>query len=100
MTVKLSSTKISKIFRLYFQGHTQTAISGKLGVNQATVSLYLAEFTAMADEVGLQAAAKEFGIMEIVMEMHSLGAELKKSGLTAEDAKKGLKMTLLFQIIL
>ncbi|MFC1866245.1 hypothetical protein ACFLYB_06000 [Chloroflexota bacterium] len=97
MTVKLSSTKTTKIFRLYFLGFTQTAIAGKLKVNQATVSLYLAEFTAMADEVGLLAAAKEFEIMELVMELHSLGAELKKSGLTTEDAKKGLKMALLFQ---
>ena len=97
MTVKLSSTKITKIFRLYFQGFTQTAIAGKLGIDQTTVWFYLAEFTTMADEEGLLATAKEFGIMEIVKELHSLGAELKKSGRTVEEAKTGHKMLLLFQ---
>lgn len=92
MTVKLSKQKVSKIFQLYFQGFTQTAIAGKLGINQATVSLYLAEFNAMADEEGLEATAEEYGVMDIVKELHSLGAELKKSSLTTEDAKRGLQV--------
>jgi len=97
MTVKLSEQKVSKIFRLYFQGFTQTAIAGKLGINQATVSFYITEFTAAVDEVGLEDAAKECGIMDIVKELHSLGAELKKSKLTAEEAKRGLKVAVVLE---
>ncbi|MFC2016208.1 hypothetical protein ACFLUF_00670 [Chloroflexota bacterium] len=97
MTVKLSPQKISRMFRLYFLGFSQATAAEKLGVNQATVSLYLNEFTTMVDEEGLEATSKEYGIMDIVKELHSLGAELKKSGLTAEDAKKGLKVAVVLE---
>lgn len=51
----------------------------------------------MVDEEGLEAAAKECEIMDVVQELHSLGAELKKSHLTAEDAKVGHKAAVVFE---
>jgi len=51
----------------------------------------------MVNEVGLQATAKEYGIMDIVKELHSLSAELKKSHLTVEEAKTGLKAAVAFE---
>lgn len=92
MAIKLSQQKITRLLRMYLQGFTQVAIAEKTKVNQATVSLYANEFTAMVDEEGLEAAAKEYGQMDVVKELHSLGAELKKSKLCVEDAKKGLKV--------
>jgi len=97
MTVKLSTSKITKLIRLYFQGFTQTTTAGKLAIDQSTVSFYVAEFTAAADDLGLENAAKEFGVLDIVKELHSLGSELKKSGHTVEDATKGLKVAVVLE---
>jgi predicted transcriptional regulator len=97
MTVKLSSTKITRLLRMYFQGFTQLSIALKLKITQAAVSLYVQEFSMVVEENGLEVAAKEYDVVDIVKEMHSLGAELKKSGLTVEEAKKGLKAAIAFE---
>ncbi len=97
MTIKLSTTKVERLLRLYLQGFTQVAIAGKIKVDQATVSLYVNELTVTVDEEGLETAAKEYGVMDIVKELHSLSAELKKSHLTVEDAKAGLKVAVAFE---
>jgi rubrerythrin/predicted transcriptional regulator len=97
MTIKLSSSKISRLLKYYFQGLPQLNIAGKLGINQATVSLYIGEFSAVVDEEGLETAAKEYGIMDVVQELHSLGAELKKSSLTVEEAKRAFKVAVVLE---
>jgi len=97
MAQKLSPYKLSKMMALYFEGYSQSQIANKLKINQATVSLHLSKFKAMAEEQGLKAAAKEYGIMDEVESLHSLAAELKKAKLTVEEAKVGVKMELLFQ---
>ena len=97
MTVKLSPHKITRLLRMYLLGFSQFNIAQKIGVNQATVSLYVNEFSAMVEEEGLETAAKEFGIMDIVKELHSLGAELTKSKLSIEDAKRGLKAAVVLE---
>ncbi|MFC1924638.1 hypothetical protein ACFLXA_04670 [Chloroflexota bacterium] len=96
MSIKLSPNKVTQLLRLYFQGLPQLSIAAKLGINQATVSLYVKEFSEMVEDEGLEAIAKEYGIMDIVKELHSLGAELKKPGLTIESAKTGLKVATVF----
>lgn len=97
MTIKLSFQKVAKLLRLYLQGLPQQSIAEKLSINQATVSLYVSEFRATVDEEGLEAAAEEYGIMDIVKELHSLGAELKKANLVVADAKRGLKAAIAFE---
>lgn len=97
MAQKLSPYKLSKMMALYFEGDSQLQIANKLEINQATISLHLSKLKALAEEQGLKAAAKEYGIMDEVESLHSLAAELKKAKLTAEEAKVGLKMELLFQ---
>jgi len=97
LTVKFSSSKISRLIRMYLLGNTQISIALKLKITQAAVSLYVQEFSMVVEENGLEAAAKEYGVMDIVKEMHSLGAELKKSVLTVEEAKKGLKAAIAFE---
>ena len=97
MTIKLSPPKITRLLRLYLEGFTQANIEVKIKVDQGTVSHYVNEFTAMVNEVGLEASAKEFGIMDIIKELHSLSAELKKSNLSVEDAKTGLKAAVAFE---
>jgi predicted transcriptional regulator/predicted nucleic acid-binding Zn-ribbon protein len=97
MTKKLSPQKMSKIMTLYFQGWSQTEIANKLGVDQSTISLYAGKLKTMALEKGMKTAAEEYGITDTVEALHSLGAELKKNGLTVEEAWAGLKMELFFQ---
>ena len=70
MTIKLSPAKIARLLKNYLLGSPQLTIAAKLGINQATVSLYVNEFSMMAEEEGLEAAAKEVGIMDIVKELH------------------------------
>ena len=82
---------------LYFEGYSQSAIANKLNVDQSTVSLYLSKFKSLVDQQGIKAAGEEFDIMNIVDALHSLAAELKKSKLTVEEAKVGLKMMSPFQ---
>lgn len=97
MTGKLSPYKLSKMISLYFQGYTQTYIANKLNIDQSTVSLHISKFESMTEQQGLQAAAKEYGVMEEVQALHSLAAELKHAKLTAEEAKAGVKILVLFQ---
>ena len=97
MTQKLSPQKLSKMIALYFEGYSQSQIADKLKINQATVSLSVGKFSTLAEQYGLEAAGKEYGIMDQVKALHSLAAELKAAKLTVEEAKVGLKMVLVFQ---
>lgn len=97
MTQKLSPHKISKMMFLYFQGWSQTEIASKLKIDQSTVSLHVGKLKSLAAEKDTKTAVEEYGITDTVEALHSLGAELKKNGLTVEEAQVGLKMELLFQ---
>ena len=92
MTQKLSPQKLSKMMALYFEGYSQSQIADKLKINQATVSLSVGKFSALAEQYGLEGAGKEYGIMDQVKALHSLAAELKAAKLTVEEAKVGMKM--------
>ena len=91
MTQKLSPYKISKMMALYFQGYTQPRIAEKLKISKAAVSLYVGKFSALAEQHGLEAAGKGYGIMDQVKALHSLAAELKEAKLTVDEARAGLK---------
>lgn len=97
MTVKLSQHKISRILKNYFTGMTQPVIAHKVGVDQSTVSLYSSRFSERASEVGLLTAGKEFNVLQEVSELRSLSVELLKASLTAEDARRGVKIIDAFQ---
>ncbi|MFC1994724.1 hypothetical protein ACFLVD_01110, partial [Chloroflexota bacterium] len=92
MTQKASPHKVSRMTALYLQGHCQTEIAGKLKVDQSTVSLYVGKLRLSAEQKGLKAAGEEFDVMNQVEALHSLAVELKKSQLTVEEAKVGLKI--------
>ena len=96
MTVELSPQKISKILYCFFSGMLQPAIAKKTGVNQSTVSRYTSRLKALADDIGLIPAAKEFGIMHEVDSLRSLAVELSKNKLTVEETKEGLAILKLF----
>ncbi len=91
MPQKLSPQKVSKMMALYFDGYSQTDIANRLKLDQSTASLYVSKFESLVDQLGIEAAGKEFGIMHQVEELHSLAVELKKAKLTVEEAKVGLK---------
>ena len=97
MTKKLSPQKLSKMMALYFQGWSQTEIANKLKIDQSTVSLHAGKLKALAMEKDVKTALEEYGVTDTVEALHSLGAELRKSGLTVEEAQVGLKMELLLQ---
>jgi len=80
------------MLRLYFLGLPQVKNGKKSGVVQSTVSQYAKKFAERAEEVGLLAAAKEYGIMEEVDALRSLAVELNKNKLAADDAKEGAKI--------
>lgn len=97
MTQKISPYKKSKMMALYFEGYSQSAIANKLNLDQSTVSLHVSMFKSLVDQQGIKAAGEEFDIMNTVEALHSLAAELKKSKITVEEAKVGLKMVSTFQ---
>jgi len=97
MTQKISPYKKSKMMALYFEGYSQSAIANKLNIDQSTVSLHVSMFKSLVDQQGIKDAGEELDIMSTVDALHSLAAELKKSKITVEEAKVGLKMERLFQ---
>lgn len=96
MTVKISPQKASRILEYFFGGIAQPEIARRCGVNQATVSRYASILRATADDVGITAAAKEYGVMHEVDSLRSLAVELSKGKLTTEEAKEGVSILRLF----
>jgi len=96
MAVQISPQKATRIMQSYFKGVPQLTISKKTSVNQSTVSRCASRFKAMADEIGVIAAAKEVGIMHEVDGLRSLATELFQNKLTVDDAKEGLHIIKLF----
>ena len=92
MTVRLSPQKVSRILRNYFSGMPQCEIAKKAVVDQSTVSIYSSRIKQRAAEVGLLAAAKEFGMFNEINALRSLSAELFTYKLTVEEANEGLKI--------
>lgn len=92
MTVRLSPHKVSRILRDYFLGMPQTKTAKEAAVNQGSISHYASRFKERAAQVGIPAAAKEFGVFNEVDELRSLSVELYKSGLTAAEARKGVNI--------
>ncbi len=89
MTVQLSSHKISKILRVYFQGQPQTEIAKKTRVDQSSVSHYASYFKETATQIGLLAAGKEYQIVDEVTSLRRLAVELYNSKLTVVEAQQG-----------
>ena len=93
MAQELSPHKRSRIVDLFFQGHSQQAIAGKLGINQSTVSKCLSEFRSIVEQEGIETLEKELGtMMNDFRSLHNLAVELKKSKLSVEETKMGLKV--------
>ncbi|MFC2042118.1 hypothetical protein ACFLTV_01260 [Chloroflexota bacterium] len=97
MGKKLSPFKVSKILHLYFQGCTETETAYKLGVDQSTVSKNIGKFKSLVEQQGIEYAAEEYGIMDIVESLHVLASELQETKLTVEEARAGIKMIKVFQ---
>ena len=93
MAQELSPHKRARIVDLFFQGHPQQAIASKLGINQSTVSRCLSEFSSILEQEGVETLEKELGtMMNDFRSLHNLAAELKKSKLSVEETKMGLKI--------
>lgn len=97
MPKKLSYFKVSKIIKMYIQGYSQTAIAHKLKIDQSTVSFQVSKFKARADEVGIEVAGEEYGVMDEIGMLHSLASDLQTVGITAEEAAAGLGVVLAFE---
>ena len=96
MTVRISPQKTSRILRYFFRGISQPVIANRCGINQATVSRYASSLKEDADDMGIIAAAKEYGVMHEVDSLRSLAVELSKNKLTVEEAKEGMIISKLF----
>lgn len=88
---------VRKILKLLSLGWSQTDIAAKLDVDQTTISNYAKKFKELALEVGVHAAADQYGVEDTVDDLFGLGAELKKSDMTVKEAKAGLTMEGLFK---
>jgi hypothetical protein len=97
MGKKLSPYKISKILTLYFQGYTETGIAHKLGIDQSTVSKNVGKFKSLVEQQGIDSAAEEYGITDIVESLHVLASELQETNFAIEEAKAIIKMIKVFQ---
>jgi predicted transcriptional regulator len=93
MAQELSPHKRARIVELFFQGHPQQGIASRLGINQSTVSRCLGEFRFIVEQEGIETLEKELGtMMNDFRSLHNLAAELKKSKLSVEETKMGLKI--------
>jgi predicted transcriptional regulator len=92
MAGRLSSSKVSRIFQLHFRGYSQCAIARWLNIHQSTVSIYINRLTTLAQEEGLETAARRYGVMQEIRELHSLAAELKRARLTVAESRTGLRV--------
>jgi predicted transcriptional regulator len=92
MAGRLSSSKVARIFQLYFRGYSQCSIASRLNIHQSTVSIYIDRFATLADEEGLETAARRYGVMEEARELHNLAAELRKARLTVAESRTGLRV--------
>jgi len=90
MTVILPEHKITGLLRDYFAGINQVEIATRNGVDQSSVSNYTQRLKQRASDIGLSAAAKEFGVMNEIDSLRSLAVELKKTNSSIEGAKEGL----------
>lgn len=77
----------------------QLKIAAKCGAHQTTVSRRAAEFKKEVAVKGIDKAAGEYGVMEIVAELRSVALELHKNKATVEDAMSGLTMVKLFNTL-
>jgi len=93
MAQELSSYKRARIVDLFFQGHSQPSIACKLGINQSTVSRCLGEFRFIVEQEGVETLERELGtMMNDFRSLHNLAVELRKSKLSIEETKMGLKI--------
>jgi predicted transcriptional regulator len=92
LTISLPPSKVKKILKLYFSGSSQQAIADKLGTSQGSVSHWVSRFDKEATNKGLLNAAKEFGVLEEIVELRALTVELEKGGMTAQEAGVGAKI--------
>ena len=82
MPKKLSLLTTRKIIKLYLEGYSQTAIAHKLKIDQSTVSYQVGKFKSLVDEVGIETAGEEYGVIMNEIEMlHSLASDLLPAGL-------------------
>jgi predicted nucleic acid-binding Zn-ribbon protein len=97
MGQKISAHKVKRILEMHLAGDTQAQIASVLKINQSTVSLTIGKFKSLVAQYGLESAAKEYSIMDLIAALHDLGAELKATGISVEESGAGVKMVKLFQ---
>ena len=77
------------IMDAHFHGATRDHIASKTRKARSTVSREIENFKNEVDSKGLRGAAEEYGLSQIVEELHGLSVELKKNKITALEAKQG-----------
>ena len=92
MTISLPPSKVKKILKCYFSGLSQSAIAEKLLISQGSVSHWVSRFNEEAIKNGLLSAAKEFSVLEEIVELRALSVELEKGGMTTKGAGVGVKI--------
>ncbi len=92
MTISLPPSRVKKLLKNYFSGCSQQEIAHQLAISQGTISHWAERFNKRAIDKGLLNAAKEFGVLDEIVELRSLSVELDKAGITTHEAKTGVKI--------
>ena len=97
MAKKLSTLKAKKIIVLNLKGYKQPAIAKMLHIDQTTVSKYLLDFKALANQKGIDAATSKYKVQDEMEEMNAVVSEFMASDLTLADVDVALQMNEVLQ---
>jgi chromosome segregation ATPase len=92
MPSRIRPEKESQIIKLHLQGASQTKIAQTVDVSQSTVSEVTSRFKKDVRETGLEAASASRGVSDVVGELRSLSADLRKAGVAVNEAKRGCRL--------
>ena len=97
MTIAVPPSKVKKLLKNYFSGVSQQASADILGISQGSISHWVARFDKKATNNGLLNAAKEYGVLNEIVELRSLSVELDKDGITTQESRAGVKIVKKFK---
>ncbi len=77
----------------HLKGISRDEISNRLNRGGATISRVVDEFEKEVGSKGLERAAEEFRVSQIVNELRDLSVNLKKENIVVSEAKEGVKIS-------
>jgi len=92
MPARISPEKESQIIVLYLRGLSQTEIARNLRLSQSTISKAVSVIKRDASQNSPEEACSRRGALDIFEELRSLSADLRRAGVTLDQANRGYKL--------